>query len=606
MSGLGLANPAGALAFAALAALVLLHLRRRRRDAVPVATLFLWRRVRAPLVDRRRVRPDALFWLQAAALFLLAAAYVRPWVTGGGPSGAARLAVVLDVSASMQAREAEGVRFELARARALASLAAAAGEVMLVTAGPRPAVALRWSDDRALARRRLEEMEALDVPGDLAPALELAVAEADARPGTRVLVLTDRPPEEHGAAAADRALEWVRIGRRDDNVAVAGLSIEAPPFAGAAAARVLAVVRSYARTPRRVVLDARAGGAPWARRDLELAAGAMLAVPLPAPPAGGALEVAVDAGDALAVDDRAWGWLAPGGPLDAVVATRSAAVADLFARLAAASGGRATVVAPEGWTAAAAAGHRVAVLDGFVPPAAPETAGTLYAAPPPGSVVCPAAGRAEDVRVVDWDATHPLLRGTAGLQSPPLPAASVLAVPAWGRAVVLGATPAAGFPLLVAGERDGRRVACLAPALGDDLLASDHLPLLLVALAALRWVGDAGAALDVATGDAVAVPTGTTAAPGVRIAGEPPVLVAERTGVHRLATPAGERIVAANLFDERESDLRTGAAPGGSARAPRGRGAAAGAAHEAGPWLLGLALVALLAEWRLWLRSAVP
>ena len=80
MSAAGMANPSGVLAFLALAALLALYLRIRRRQAIPVATLFLWRRVRAPLVEPRRFRPDALFWLQATILAALAAGYVRPYL----------------------------------------------------------------------------------------------------------------------------------------------------------------------------------------------------------------------------------------------------------------------------------------------------------------------------------------------------------------------------------------------------------------------------------------------------------------------------------------------------------------------------------------------
>jgi len=168
--------------------------------------------------------------------------------------------VLLDVSASMQAREPEGVRFDLARARAEREIArlASSDEAMLVTAGARAGVVLRWSTDRTLARRRLEELSALDVPTDLTPALELALSEGRARAGTRILVLTDLPAAESGLAAADlAAVEWKRVGRTDDNVGIVGVSVDEPPFADARAASVLVLVRNFARAPRRVVL---AGG----------------------------------------------------------------------------------------------------------------------------------------------------------------------------------------------------------------------------------------------------------------------------------------------------------------------------------------------------------
>jgi len=609
MSAAGIANPAGALAFLALAALLVLYLRIRRRQAIPVATLFLWRRVRAPLVEPRRFRPDALFWLQAAILAALAAGYVRPYLdrpTGGAP--AARLLVLLDVSASMQAREPEGVRFDLARARAQREIArlSSSDEAMLVTAGARASVVLRWSTDRALARRRLEEVTALDVPTDLAPALELALSEGRARAGTRILVLTDLPPSEGGVAAADlAAVEWTRIGHTDDNVGIIGVTVDEPPFADPGAASVLVLVRNFARVPRRVVLAAGAGGTPWERRDLTLGARGSASVTLRAPPASGALELRLEVDDALAADDRAWGWIGPREPVDAVVVTRSPALAAAFERLVAGvPGGRIARIAPEEWTPAVAAGHRVAVLDGFVPPEEPDVAGTLYVAPPAGNAVCPtAATAAADVSVVDWDADHPILRGMDGLPPLTLARASALAVPGWGRSVVLGGSRAASVPILVAGETGGRRVACLAAPLAEEPLASDRLSLLLLALGTLRWLDDGTGPLAVATGDPVPISPGVGASAGVTVAGDPPVLIAERAGIHRLPAADGERIVVANLADERESDIgrEVGDTPLPSRPPPP---ASALARSDATGWLFALGLVALVVEWGLWTRRA--
>lgn len=609
MSAAGIANPLGALAFLALAALLALYLRIRRRQAIPVATLFLWRRVRAPLVEPRRFRPDVLFWLQAAILAALAAGYVRPYLDrAAGTAPAARLLVLLDVSASMQAREPEGVRFDLARARAAREIArlASSDEAMLVTAGARADVVLRWSTDRALARRRLEELTALDVPTDLAPALELALSEGRARAGTRILVLTDLPASASGVAAADLApIEWTRIGHTDDNVGIVGLTVDEPPFADASAASVLVLVRNFARIPRRVVLAAGAGGTPWERRDLTLGARGTASVTLRAPPASGALEVRLEVDDALAADDRAWGWIGAREPIDAVVATRSPALAATFERLAAGvPGGRIARITPEEWTPAVAAGHRVAVLDGFVPPEAPDLAGTLYVAPPPGNPVCPTATTgAAEVSVVDWDGEHPILRGMDGLPPLTLARASLLAVPEWGRSVVLGGGRAESVPILVAGDVGGRRVACLGAPLADEPLATDKLPLLLLALGTLRWLDDGGGPLSVATGAAVPIAAGVGASAGVRIAGDPPVLIAERAGIHRLPAAGGERIVAANLADERESDI--GREEGDTVPTSRPPPPVPSMARsDVTAWLFALGLVALVVEWGLWTRRA--
>jgi hypothetical protein len=292
--------------------------------------------------------------------------------------------------------------------------------------------------------------------------------------------------------------------------------------------------------------------------------------------------------------------------MDAVVVTPSPALALTFERLAAGvSGGRVTRLAPEEWTPGATAGHRLAVLDGFVPPEEPDGVGALYVSPPPGNLVCPtAATGATDVSVVDWDGDHPILRGMDGLPSLTLARASALAVPSWGRSVVLGGSRAASVPILVAGETRGRRVACLAAPLGDEPLASDRLPLLLLALGTLRWLDDGGGPLAVATGDAVPIPAGTGEIAGVRVAGDPPVLIAERAGIHRLPAPDGERIVTANLVDERESDIGRDATPDAPAAPFASPHEPMLARYDVTGWLFALGLLALVAEWGLWTRRA--
>src|SRR5207244_3309966 len=131
-------------------------------------------------LDRRRFRPALLFVLQLVLLLALIAGLVRPYVQSATPAAErVRLLVVLDVSASMQAREEGGTRFELARrrARALVAQLLTGDEVMLVTAAERAHVLLAWTADHARAQDRLEALEPLDTPTDLAAALELALGE---------------------------------------------------------------------------------------------------------------------------------------------------------------------------------------------------------------------------------------------------------------------------------------------------------------------------------------------------------------------------------------------------------------------------------------------
>jgi VWA domain-containing protein/aerotolerance regulator-like protein len=595
-----LLNPAGALGLVAVGVLVALHLFGRRRRVIPVGTLFLWKRVPAHTLDRRRrFRPDAVFLARLAILLVLVGGYVRPALrTAVSDGDHLRLVLVLDASASMQAREAAGPRFELARrhARALVAQLVTGDEVMLIVAADRPRVAVAWTSDHVRVANRLETVAPVDTPTRLAPAVELALGQAGERTA-EVVVLTDLPRDAIGVPAEQLAhVDWVQIGRTDDNIAIAGLAVDAPAFRPRAATATV-LVRNYAHAPRRVVLDARVGDRPWLRRDVELAARGAETVLLTDPPGAGALVVALDRRDALATDDRAFGWIPDTGPLDTLVVTASADVAATFTRIARAVDGRAEVIDPDRWTERAGSARAV-VFDGLAPEA-PVPA--LYLAPAPGSAVCPAADAEDDVAVVDWDADHPAVRGIDGLDALTLPRAVRLDASEPGRPAVLAATPRGTFPLLVAGARDGRRFGCLGAV---PHASSDDVPLVLLALGVLGWLesapGSEPVVIETGVPRLVADASETMAHDdGLRIGSDPPVVVAERVGFHRL----GEHPVAANLFDEAESDIGRS----GDREWPatdRTAGPIAGRAREISQWLYVAAASLLVAEWALWRRRS--
>jgi hypothetical protein len=596
--GLGILNPAGAVALVAVAVLIALYLYGRRHRPVPVSSLLLWRRLPPEMLQRRRPRLDLLFLAQLATLLALITGYLRPFhETPARGDAAARLLLVLDLSASMQARENGDTRFALARRRARALVAALrpVDEVMLLGAAERAHVLLRWTTDHARAQERLETVAPSDTASNLAVALDLALGEAEARAATRVAVLTDLAPEA-GGVAVERlsATHWIQIGRTDDNVGIASLAVEQAPFRPAREATATVLLRNYAHSERRVLLEARAGGRPWAARELTLPARAFEHVRLSGPPEAGEIALELRGGDALSVDDRALGYVVAEAPLDLLVVTdrlEHGAVAELRTAV---PEGRVEVMERTRYERERPSGWRTVLFDGHVPAEAPLVP-ALYAAPPPGNPLCPSEGTVEGAAVIDWE-EHAAVAGLGPLQALAVARTSQLATPPWGAAVVVAASESAAFPFVVAGERDGRRIVCLGAELPAGPASSDTLPLLVLTLSLLRWLEHSDAVLTVQTG----VPTltafegGTDVPAGLRIAGDPAVLVAERAGSYRL----GGRLVLANLFDDRESDI--GRQATGERRPPATVTLAGVHRREIGWWLYALAAVLLGLEWALW------
>jgi hypothetical protein len=355
------------------------------------------------------------------------------------------------------------------------------------------------------------------------------------------------------------------------------------------------LVKNYAHAPRRTSLTATVDDRPWVRRTLELPARGITMVRLADPPGGGVVRVALAGDDALAADDVAFGWI-PRGDAPPIVLVGETPPAPPWTALPV----HVSAMSAARYAEAPPPGPHVVVLDGVAAPALPPGASVLWA-PPPAGTPCAGDGLAEAAAVVDWESVHPALAGLDGLDALALAPAHRLAVPQWGTGVVRVASTDEVFPLLVAGVDHDRRIACLGTALDASLARTDRLPLLLMVLGTLRWLGAGDAPLAVATGTPATLdePGATTDDPALRIAGD--AVVALRTGVHRVIAGARERLVLANLFDDRESDVgRTTAVVQASATRLASVATMPGQ-RELSPLFLAAAALLFVAEWAVWL-----
>jgi hypothetical protein len=328
----GLLAPWALLGLLALPALLALYLLRRRGREVTVPALFLWRALAAPAAGAR-LAPRRLplpFWLELAALALLALAAAGPWQLA---RGSRPLLVVLDPSYSLQAGGDASPR---ARAQdALLALLASAPDL-------RPTLLLA-SDPPALLGEGLGLPEArralagwtVEAP---AASLDAALRWAAERRAPRVLVLTDGPPP----AELPPAVTWWAFGQPRANLAIVSATRASLPSTSAAAAvpggeseGVVLEVANLGADPAAARLTLRAGGGSRSERRT-LAAGESWRVRLPAPRAT-TVEAQL-APDDLAVDDAV---VLPGraqGPVTVAIGALPARFARLAGEAVVASG----------------------------------------------------------------------------------------------------------------------------------------------------------------------------------------------------------------------------------------------------------------------------
>lgn len=274
-------------ALLALPLIALLHFIRTRRRSSVVSALFLWRQAREASEDRRRVAPTWLLLLQLLFATLAALALARPLVSFQGPPDRV---LVIDATASMAARDADGVRID--KARSLASdLIAGAGSAAVIRAGADATVAAPLTADRSLLRQALGSLRPADRGGDLSRAVELAEALS---PEGEVHVISDSPAPAGGEATYH-------------SVAGQGVNHGITTF-DTAVGQAYVAVSTNDRRPQELTLTLSRGDAELARTTLLVPAAGQAGVTFPVGAADGFLEARlhVPESDALSLDDVAY------------------------------------------------------------------------------------------------------------------------------------------------------------------------------------------------------------------------------------------------------------------------------------------------------------
>jgi hypothetical protein len=337
---LELLAPKGLWLLGLLVPLVILYILKVKRQRLVVSSTWLWASAKRDLLAKspfRKLLAQLSLILQALALILLALALSRPSTKGGEVSGT-RLAIIVDVSASMSAIDDAGddggtkkTRLDHAKTSALDLVKGLApgSEAMVVEAGRDAHIASPLDRDTRRISTAIESMMAQDVEGDLGGAIALAVDRLKAFDAARVVVLTDgyvaRPPSLDGVTVP---IEILQVGAELDNAAIIRTDVRsgADPKTKQEEVQAFLLVESYGKTPREAYVTLRFEGEEevLASRRLLLAPKEKVPVVLSFRPSaqdyGRGLVLDVSPHDAMPVDDVAYARVPAGDRLPVFLA----------------------------------------------------------------------------------------------------------------------------------------------------------------------------------------------------------------------------------------------------------------------------------------------
>ncbi|HWP58933.1 MAG TPA: VWA domain-containing protein [Candidatus Acidoferrales bacterium] len=464
-------NPTALYAFALLPLLAIPYLLRARPKRVVFSSLVILRDLIARPQGRgwTRLRLPPIFFLQLLLLALLFFTMGEP-VLSLHPT---EIALVLDNSASMQAREDGRSRFEIARAEAsrqIRGLSPGARIDFYVTVPTLEQVGGRGLKP-AQAQALLRTLQPYDLPDRGRDPGGMLAALAKSKNYDRVFFITD-----HRAERQDEIFRVISVGTPKDNVALGPLRV-APAALGSARLRAQVEVRSFSRKEEKVRVSVNGGGKTLASRAVALPAGEVLEVSFDDLPLAADYEAVLAVDDALALDNRrlasapsARGWkvLAVSPRPQALQSLRSIPGIAL------------TAISPADYGSYQGRDHALEIFHYSMPQALPPRH-ALFVLPPADNPLAELGPAVPEPVISAWQAPHPLTDyvnfslfrpSYARVLAPRTVAQAVLESPAGALAL---AFEQRGFRYLVLGFDP-------FPYLGRE-----NLPMSIFTLNVLRW-----------------------------------------------------------------------------------------------------------------------
>ncbi|MGA3204833.1 MAG: VWA domain-containing protein [Bryobacteraceae bacterium] len=401
------------LAGAVSAGVVALYLLDRSKRRQIVATLRFWTPAdsRTEMKHRKRIQQPWSLLLQLLSLLFLLIALAGPRL--GSPDSGRDHVLVLDTSAWMGAREANGrtTLIDEARAAALAYVKAlpSRDRVMLVRADALATPVTAFESDRQILNDAIRQSQpgasALNLPQALEFAQRAQKLQAQ-RAGEIVFAGAARVPEDESSFAAVPAnLRVLQVNGALENVGLRKIGLRRSTTV-ADTWDIFVSLRNYGLKPRDVGLELQFGGAPVGSKSFSLKPGEeQQATFAYRTHAAGYLEARLNSRDAFPQDDRAVVELPSEKPLRVVVYSNEPA---LLKPLISSNQVDANFESPAKYDPQVKAD--IVILDRFAPRQRPNVS-SIWIEPPAAGSPIPVKGTRTGVKLDSWRTDTPLGAG---------------------------------------------------------------------------------------------------------------------------------------------------------------------------------------------------
>ncbi|HZV35723.1 MAG TPA: VWA domain-containing protein [Verrucomicrobiae bacterium] len=548
---------------------IVFYLLKRKRVVKLVSSTLLWQKFLAETqasAPFQKLRRNWLLLLQILMLILAVLALTRPYFATKAKSSDLRV-LILDASASMESTDVAPSRFEKAKEEALKwvdSLRPSDKMVVLQVAA-NTEVKQSETSEKAALRRAIMSCSAIDSPTRLAPALKMAeslVRDRGKESNPEIHLFSDGAvPDMSEFNNEALPLIYHRIGESGNNLGITALDVKANPE-DASQRAVYVSVANFSTNTMESDLELLLDGRLVNTRPLKVAAGETSPqIFIASQDHDGVFTARLTAKDDLAADNEASIVSLLPHPVKILLVTRGNRFLERALR--AAPNVQLNVVTD---STDDASEYDFVTLDDVVPTVWPKC--NVLAIHVANTNWFDSVSQQDGPQIVDWRATHPVLR-YVGFDNVQVAKSMSVKTPSWGISLV----DSPQSPLIIAGDLGRQRILWI----GFDTLESTwpyRISYPIFVANAVEWLNPAterNAQLLVHAGDPfrlplqqpltnnaqITLPDGT--AHSIKVDPKANELVfgdTFREGVYRLKTGTNDTVFTVALLDAAESNIK--------------------------------------------------
>jgi len=494
---------------ASISLVVLIYFFSKKKTVIEVPSIIPWKVLREDVVRSRLFKVDLLFLLQILALLLLIFFLTRPYLRSSiiNISGK-NVILIIDSSASMQTSEDDGSRFDQAKSQALKMISNLNqwDKIMVISASSSAEIVSELTDDKHKLNKAINKLRPKDTGTNLEESLSLGISFLKNVERGEMHVLTDQSPSSISFTKLKAEnIKFIRYGKNFANVAITSFDVYQDMFKDYTEREAYVTIKNYSDDNQNVILNVFLNSEKIEEKEIELKSDEQKTLKVKNFTTSGILKAEIQTNDFLSVDNTAYAIINEIKPINILLVSNDNKLKSEWEKIRrSAHRIKLTRIEIPDYTPETIKNYNAAIFHKFVPETNPDI-NSLYIFPSTNTsdtqtknteegnsfstLLVPRQRLVKNVKLLDWDNTHPTMKHLDNLDELSIDSALVMEPPDWSTPLMKIAGNSDNPPIAFAGKYAGKRIMVLGFDISDfDFSKSNNLQALIMTLNIIQWL----------------------------------------------------------------------------------------------------------------------